>query len=175
MSMYGIENIKMFKSNLCRLTSLSWSLSAEIGWNIYKINLTTLILKCSYHNGSKSLCPTFIQTQPLFEYWFRTITNIFIISTWLVFQTGIYSSSYFFLNTKFQVFSGVLVLNSRFFQVFLCQIPGTFIQILVIKSIVTQNSMYFPGYFLVKAMKSSTCHLWAIMVISYKDSRVARK
>ncbi len=38
-----------------------------------------------------------------------------------------------FPNTKFQVFSRFLVLNSRFFQVFLCQIPGTFMQILVIK------------------------------------------
>ncbi len=41
--------------------------------------------------------------------------------------------SHFLPNTKFQVFSRILVLNSRFFQGFLCQIPGTFIQILVIK------------------------------------------
>ncbi len=53
-----------------------------------------------------------------------------------------------------------------FLKVFLCQIPGTFIQILVIKiskcvktdrvltSLVTQNAMYFPGYFQVNAMKS---------------------
>ncbi len=41
--------------------------------------------------------------------------------------------SHFFSNTTFKIFSRFLVLNSRFFQVFLCQIPGTFIQILVIK------------------------------------------
>ncbi len=41
--------------------------------------------------------------------------------------------SHFLSNTKLQVFSRFSVLNSRFYQVFLCQIPGTFIQILVIK------------------------------------------
>ncbi len=45
----------------------------------------------------------------------------------------IYRVPTFFPNTKFQVFSWFLVLNSIFFQVFLCQIPGTFIQILVTK------------------------------------------
>ncbi len=74
-------------------------------------------------------------------------------------QTDRYQGSHFFLNTKFQVFSRFLVLNSRFFHVFLCQIPGTctFKQILIIKiskcvktdrvptSLVTQNSRYFPS------------------------------
>ncbi len=75
--------------------------------------------------------------------WLFNLIDIAIISTLAEAKHFMYSTqwqpfpliqgSHFFPNTKFQVFSRFLVLNSRFFQGFLCQIPGAFIQILVLK------------------------------------------
>ncbi len=65
---------------------------------------------------------------------------------------------------KFQVFSRFLVIYSSFFQGFLCQIPGTFIPILVLKisKCVKTDAVFplllwhkIPCIFQVKAMRSN--------------------